>query len=127
MTLFEVYQSTMKESSANMALAEKTTKLFSGWWRFTEYEFDGYIRPTKNAILVKYNPWDDYDLAGQKRKGGGLQRPPYLSLVDFADANTPHEPEWKEDVLLSIERMRTWWAGVTNTDCWEFSSRRSGK
>jgi predicted RNA-binding Zn-ribbon protein involved in translation (DUF1610 family) len=73
----------------------KPDQVFAGWWRFTQYEFDGYIRPTKNAILVKYNPWNDYNLAAQKRKGGGLKRPPYLSLVDFADANTPQEPEWE--------------------------------
>ncbi len=68
---------------------------FSGWWRFSRYEFDGYIRPVKDAVLIKYNPWDEYRVTAEKRRGGGLRRPPYLSLVDFADANTPHEPEWQ--------------------------------
>jgi hypothetical protein len=62
-------------------------EFFGRWWRFSHYELRGsHIKPASDAVLQEYNPWDEYELATPKGKGGKRLNPPYLSLVEAAES-----------------------------------------
>jgi len=58
----------------------------STWWRHSAYELhDGWIRPTKTAQIVRYDPWADFAASRSLTVGqapAGAQ-PPYQSLLEL--------------------------------------------
>lgn len=49
-----------------------------GWWRFSRYEIrDGAIRPTEDAVLGEYDPWQLYRIS----EWDSGTPPPYHSLI----------------------------------------------
>ena len=56
------------------------------WWRFSQYILDGsHIRPSPDAMLERYDPWERFGANGPKHRGGGMLDRPYLSLIELAD------------------------------------------
>jgi len=50
------------------------------WWRFDRYELrGGYICPARDAKLVRYSPWADYEAAHAARREHS--EPPYQPLL----------------------------------------------
>jgi endogenous inhibitor of DNA gyrase (YacG/DUF329 family) len=68
------------------------------WWRFDRYSLDnGWIRPAADALLERYDPWESFDIAGHRHRGGGMLERPYLSLVELADflVTRPERKNWR--------------------------------
>lgn len=80
------------------------------WWKFDHYEIrDGYIEPSPNASLQRYDPWDP-DL----RRSGSVTKPdlsPYRRLVDLAARfDTRDVLEWVQQnglLGLLLHRLRS--------------------
>jgi hypothetical protein len=71
-----------------------------GWWRFSRYEIrDGHIRPTKNANLEWYDPWEIYRIS---RTDAGT-RPPYEDLLKLLQSIgvSGRSIAWMEEVFQS--------------------------
>jgi hypothetical protein len=71
-----------------------------GWWRFSRYEMrDGHIRPTANANLEWFDPWEIYRVSKWDK---GTQ-PPYQSLLALMLSIGAHSSEsrgWQLDQSL---------------------------
>ena len=64
-------------------MTERAKIAVGDWFRFDGYQIrDGCISPAEGAALVRYDPWQDYEIGADKRR---LQNPPYLSLVKLLD------------------------------------------
>jgi len=51
------------------------------WWKFSEYELiDGYIQPTRDAVMISYDPWEDFIVESSSNRGSR----PYLSFLQVA-------------------------------------------
>lgn len=58
--------------------------LAAPWWRFGRYEIvDGVVRPTADAQIEPYDPWQDFLDHRQRGTGEGRVKPPYQALVDL--------------------------------------------
>lgn len=68
-------------------MAEKYDVSEGKWWRFKRYEVvGGFIRPTRDAALEEYDPWEEYSRSLITKE---KTEPPFLSLTQLIDSIDP--------------------------------------
>jgi hypothetical protein len=76
-------------------IVEKEARFAGDWWRANHYELDaGRIIPAAKGKFERYGAWKQYaEESSKKVRGGVMLSPPYVSLVDLADAHQART-EW---------------------------------
>jgi hypothetical protein len=85
-----------------------------GWWRFSRYEVaNGWIRPTPEATLEHYDPWQDFSESRSHTVGQApfAVQPPYQTLMKLIheleyEPGKRRDPSWL--TAQSLNRIATW-------------------
>ena len=85
-----------------------TGRAHGKWWRFSSYDVtERWIRPTRNARLEAYDPWEEYRFAWEDRAAADsrlsrIALPPYQRLFNLLDRNP------REDSAKGREQIAGW-------------------